>query len=652
MCSQGFAVPRFLLLLMCLLGPVRAESDLQDVLKVLDLPFSRDEEPRLQKNHVGILVSAVLLAVNCPERTGASLEVCDKCLPPDVALSVLEDDGKPYLTEDDFRRLSTLLLYYVLNLRDLCRSSSSPRRSYEFYLRALTGLHAAKDNGALSLGELESVLQIVNRYNSSIQEGSTVSNLQCIDGTHLLEDANAKEGAPMTSVPKVSAAIISHLLQGPCFAQRNLPPPAFFTNYIFRSLNRTSELQVLDLEVLLHQLGVGGEGKKPHAHDRKRRSSQTESGHSLESCSHEVGNWAQVCFSANQLVYIFAADPQLPISKEHFGQICPAIIQQLLGNACDSAERNTRGSQQPTAFEKYGYSTAAVLLITLGSMLGICLIFFNSCQETYNLILQLFVGLAVGTLSGDALLHLIPQILGLHGHDEEHLAEQTDYLWKIVGVVAGIYGFFLMERLFFFLLPPHGHSHSREGPSRRGKSISTIQLQGPVDEEAETPQQRPSQQSGGVPLLAVMVIVGDSLHNFADGLVVGAAFSSSPETGMATTVAILCHEIPHEMGDFAVLLSSGLPVKTAVVMNFISALTAFAGLYIGLFVSAQVQVQQWIFAVTAGIFLYLSLVEMLPEMSRLRTGRPLTAFLLQNVGLLSGWACLLLLALFEHELKF
>ncbi|XP_044033347.1 zinc transporter ZIP12-like isoform X2 [Siniperca chuatsi] len=233
-------------------------------------------------------------------------------------------------------------------------------------------------------------------------------------------------------------------------------------------------------------------------------------------------------------------------------------------------------------------------------------------------------------------------------------------------MIAGIYGFFLIERIFSFFVPSHGHGHSSGLPlelncnshSQRGKSISTIQL-GPVDDlectevsPEHTDTRRPPHQRQGVPLLAVMVIVGDSLHNFADGLVIGAAFSSSAESGMATTVAILCHEIPHEMGDFAVLLSSGLTVKTAVLMNFLSALTAFMGLYIGLFVSSDMEVQQWIFTVTAGIFLYLSLVEMLPEMNRVKTDRPCLMFLLQNLGLLMGWACLLLLALFEHELKF
>ncbi|XP_037613481.1 zinc transporter ZIP12-like isoform X1 [Sebastes umbrosus] len=675
-----------LLLLLCLLElEVRGQERgyLQEALGALDLPLGTNDEPQLQKNHTGVLISKLLGAVHCAERTGTSQDVCGKCLTPDVALSVLEHDGKAYLTEEDYQRISTVLLYYIINLQDLCvsnaaslsssSSSSSPSSfgNYQFYLLALTNIHPAEDNRFLSSRETESILQLINQhYEPSDQDAS--SDLQCIDAARLLEDVNVQEdpGAGVSSVPKLAAAIISHILQGRCFRQRNLPSPAFFTDYIFQSLNRTSDLQIIDLEELLHQLGVGREAAT-HSHNRKRRSSQKGAGPPPDGCNHETGelsrDWAQVCFSANQLVDIFALNPHLTISKEHFRQMCPAIIQQLLGNACESAEQKRRGSL-PTALEKYGYSTAAVLLITVGSMLGICLIFFNSCQETYALILQLFVGLAVGTLSGDALLHLIPQILGLHdnahSHDGEHFTEGKEYLWRILGIIAGIYGFFLIERIVSFFVP-HGHGHSDfplelncNGQSQRGKSISTIQL-GPVD-DLECTEVSPehvdmrssSHQRQGVPLLAVMVIVGDSLHNFADGLVVGAAFSSSPETGMATTVAILCHEIPHEMGDFAVLLSSGLSVKTAVLMNFLSALTAFMGLYIGLFVSSEMEVQQWIFAVTAGIFLYLSLVEMLPEMSRVKTDRPCLMFLLQNLGLLMGWACLLLLALFEHELKF
>ncbi|CAL1597144.1 unnamed protein product [Knipowitschia caucasica] len=648
----------------------------QDVLRGLGVRGT-EGEPTLQRRHIGLLIGRVLQAVHCEEQFDSSHDVCGSCLTTDIAQSVLDNNKSPTLTEEDYQKISTVLLYYVINLQDLCvpntdssvtSSSSSSHGNYQFYLLALANLHPAEDNLFLSGNETESILLLINRHFHP-----THKDEQCVDASHLLREIEIAEdpGADIAAVSKLSASIISHMLMGGCFKQRSLPSPTFFTDYIFQSLNCTSDLHIFDLEELLHQLGVGHEA---HDHRRERRSitrethkeKELELGDKQENTA-AITDWAQVCFSANQLVDIFALDPHSRISKDHFTQICPAIVQQLLGNACESMVSNARGPQ-PTALEKYGYSTVAVLLITLGSMLGTCLIFFHSCQETYTLILQLFVGLAVGTLSGDALLHLIPQVLGLHDHShvhegEEHFDKGQEHLWKLLGIIVGIYAFFLLEKIFAFVVPSHAHSHGLplelncNGQSQRGKSISTIQL-GPVDELdcAETSPEHTNtrshaKQRQGVPLLAMMIIVGDSLHNFADGLVIGAAFSSSAETGVATTVAILCHEIPHEMGDFAVLLNSGLPVKTAVLMNFLSALTAFMGLYTGLFVSAETEVQQWVFSVTAGIFLYLSLVEMLPEMSRVKTTRPCLLFFLQNLGLLMGWACLLLLALFEHKLR-
>ncbi|TGZ56535.1 hypothetical protein CRM22_010131 [Opisthorchis felineus] len=165
-----------------------------------------------------------------------------------------------------------------------------------------------------------------------------------------------------------------------------------------------------------------------------------------------------------------------------------------------------------------------------------------------------------------------------------------------------------------------------------------------------------SHDLSSVRAIAYTVIVGDGLHNFCDGIAIGAAFSTNINGGLSTAIAVLCHELPHELGDFAVLLHAGMSVKAAIFYNLLSSILCAAGTVIGLLLGRIASIDTWIFMLTAGMFVYIALVDMMPELATNRLKgqrcchRPSTLFIWQNVGILLGYGIMLLIAFYESQL--
>lgn len=151
--------------------------------------------------------------------------------------------------------------------------------------------------------------------------------------------------------------------------------------------------------------------------------------------------------------------------------------------------------------------------------------------------------------------------------------------------------------------------------------------------------------------VAWMIIIGDGLHNFIDGLSIGAAFSESMVLGMSTSVAVIFEEFPHELGDFAVLISSGMSVKQALGFNFLSACTCYIGMVFGILLGDMTQSASYIFALAGGMFLYISLVDMMGELSAMleecknSTSEVAHLLLMQNIGILTGIIIIFILSL-------
>lgn len=189
--------------------------------------------------------------------------------------------------------------------------------------------------------------------------------------------------------------------------------------------------------------------------------------------------------------------------------------------------------------------------------------------------------------------------------------------------------------------------------NRDGDKTAELQEDNEDDDDYYVMRQ-PHETKRDISTVAWMIVLGDGLHNFIDGISIGAAFSESILSGVSISVAVICEEFPHELGDFAVLVSSGMTVRQALGYNFLSACTCYFGMALGIILGDVNDGASYISALAAGVFLYIALVDMMGELSaaleetsRNSIAKTLKLLLLQNVGIFIGISIIFILSFID-----
>lgn len=329
------------------------------------------------------------------------------------------------------------------------------------------------------------------------------------------------------------------------------------------------------------------------------------------------------------------ADTDNIVTAESFKIICPILLHQLETGKCsmEDTQADAVSSSKPSPLEVWGYGFLFVTVINLSAVFGAVLLPLMQ-KKFFNRLLIMLVGLAVGSLSGSAAFHLIPQAYGLLNKEKGN----HDYLYISLLILCGIYFFFMVERFLKIFI-------AYRQQKQESKHEHHIDF-------------KPGQDSA-IATVAWMIVFGDGLHNFIDGLSIGAAFNESIMTGVSISVAVICEELPHELGDLAVLLNSGMSIKQALLYNLLSACTCYLGLIVGTLLGELAEASMYIFAFAGGVFLYISLVDMIPEMneevenaSKDGVWDAIKVIALQNVGWITGTAVLFTLAFFTEDIIF
>ena len=221
------------------------------------------------------------------------------------------------------------------------------------------------------------------------------------------------------------------------------------------------------------------------------------------------------------------------------------------------------------------------------------------------------VSLSVGILLATALLHSLPEAFSMQGASPQLL---------FATLLAGLLGFFLLEKI---ALLRHDHHHEGDGHQHHH------------GHDAEN-----AGRSGW------MILVGDGIHNFVDGILIAAAFMADYQVGIFTAIAIIAHEIPQEIGDFIVLLNAGFSKARALLYNFICGLSAVVGGVLAYFFLEKAHAAMpYLLVIASSSFIYIAVSDLMPQMHR---RIQFNESLKQIVLILSGIGLVLGLSFMHH----
>lgn len=214
------------------------------------------------------------------------------------------------------------------------------------------------------------------------------------------------------------------------------------------------------------------------------------------------------------------------------------------------------------------YVIISVIIVSLISLLGVFTLAIS--REKLEKFLIYFVSLSVGTLFGDAFVHLIPEAL-----------KENPGVYSSLFILLGIIAFFILEKFIHWR-----HCHKIASPHHPHP-------------------------------FSYIILLGDSVHNLIDGMIISASYLVSFEIGLATTLAVIFHEIPHEIGNFGSLIYSGFTRKKALGYNFLSGLFAVLGALIVLLINFNsVQISNFLIPFAAGGFIYIAGTDLIPELHK------------------------------------